>query len=50
MASATDVRDLASFEAFYGGVGAVSRRDLVDTQAAQLAGEQVYFEMAGRKQ
>ncbi len=50
VAFATDVRDLASFEAFYNGVGSVSRRDLVDTQAAQLAGEQVYFEMTGRKQ
>ena len=49
VADATSVRDLASFEAFYGDVG-TSRRDVVDTQAAQLVGEQVYFEMTGRKQ
>ena len=49
VADATSVRDLASFEAFFGDVGK-SRRDVVDTQAAQLAGEQVYFEMTGRKQ
>ena len=50
VADATDVRDLASFEAFYGERRRKSRRDVVDTQAAQLAGEQVYFEMTGRKQ
>jgi len=49
VAGATDVQDLESFQAFYGELGTKSRPDLVDTQAAQLAGAQVYFEMTGRK-
>jgi len=49
VAAAADVQDLEAFEAFFGEVGTERRRAVVDTEAAQLAGEQVHFEMTGRK-
>lgn len=50
VADADEVQDSVSFEAFYVEAGSRSSPDVVDTEAAQLAGEQVYFEMTGRKQ
>lgn len=49
VAEAADVQDLDAFEAFFSQVGTERRRDVVDTEAAQLVGEQVYFEMTGRR-
>jgi len=49
VAAAADVQDLEAFEAFFGEIGTQRRPDVVDTDAAQLAGEQVYFEMTGRR-
>ena len=49
VAGAASVQDPKSFEAFYSEVGTRSRPNMVDTPAAQLAGQQVFFEMTGRK-
>lgn len=49
IAAAVDVQDLEAFEAFFGEVGTERRPEVVDTEAAQLVGEQVHFEMTGRR-
>jgi hypothetical protein len=49
VAEAAHVLDPVSFETFYREFGTESRPGVVDTMAARLAGEQVHFEITGRK-
>jgi hypothetical protein len=49
VAAADHVQDAESFDAFFREIGSGHHPDVVDTEAAQLVGARVYFEMTGRR-